>query len=79
MAEDPTLDALQLVAAISVKLKAPAETPKPRRPKKVPKAEQAEWPLGDLRRIVSEGKPQGLTAYDSLRASGAVGALPKAA
>ena len=73
------MDALQLVAVIGGKLKAPVETPKPRRTKKIQKAEQAEWPLGDLRRIVSEGKPQGLTAYDALKASGAVGALPEAA
>jgi len=79
LAEDPSMDALQLVAAIGGKLKAPAETPKPRRPKKVPKPEQSEWPLGDLRRIVSEGKQQGLTAYDALKACGAVGTLPEAA
>lgn len=75
LAEDPSLDALQLVAAIGAKLKTPAEPTKPKRTRRLPKSEQAEWLPDDLRRIVSEGKQQGLTAYTALKTSGAIKAL----
>lgn len=79
LAEDSSLDALQLVAAIGGKLRASAETPKPRKPRRPSKSEQPEWPTCDLRRIVGEGKLQGLTAYNALKASGVTLALPPAA
>ncbi len=79
LAENPALDALQLVAAIGGKLRAPAETLKPRKPKRPPKQEQPEWPAGDLRRTVGEEKQQGLSAYDALKAAGLIKALPIAA
>lgn len=77
--EDPSLDALQLVAVIGGKLRASAEIPNPKKAKRPPKPEKPEYLPGDLRRIVGEGKQQGLTAYDALKASGSIKALPFAA
>jgi hypothetical protein len=79
LAEHPSMDALQLVAAIGGKLKAPAEKPKFKKPGRSPKAVPPEWMANDLRQIVAEGKRQNLVAYEALKASGNIKVLPLAA
>jgi hypothetical protein len=79
LAEHPSVDALQLVSVISGKLKASADTPKPTKPRRAPRAEPPERPANDLRRIVSEGKQRSLAAYDALKTAGTIKALPFAA
>jgi hypothetical protein len=79
LAENPSMDALQLVASIGGKLKAPAEALKPKKSKRPQKAEPPELPANDLRRIAAEGKLQNLAAYEALKAAGTIKALPLAA
>ena len=79
LAEHPSVDALQLVAAIGEKLKAPAERPKQNKPRRLPKPDPGELPTNDLRRIAADGKQRNLAAYDALKAAGAIKALPIAA
>ena len=79
LAENPSMDALQLVAAINSKLRAPANAPTPKRPRRPPKAEPPELPVNDLRRITAEGREKNLSAYDTLKAAGIIKTLPLAA
>lgn len=79
LAEHPSVDALQLVAAIGEKLKAPAERTKQNKSRRFPKPTPGELPSNDLRRIAAEGKQRNLAAYDALKAAGAIKALPIAA